>query len=390
MRVLYVAPRYHTNQIPIVKGWMENGHQVMFISQFQSTPEDYSILKPIVLGYWKPLEMLIHMMAKLRYHRRYAVGKEYAIKIKVCIPPLHKMKQYVNEFKPDVMILRERSLYNIPFYRFSVKHHIPCILYNQSPIWDKPDRDQGLLHRILIRFLPAKRMSPVLGKEEVGKVRMKNSFYVPFVIEPRIAPEQKTHFAKGKIQILCVGRYEKRKNLFLLIDVIRDLVSRYDLALTIIGEANDDSQQDYYDRLQKRINEYGMTERCCLLKNLSIEEMYHEYEKADLFVLPSTKERASVSQLEAMSCSVPVICSETNGTACYVVNGKNGYVFRDMDSQDLKEKIELVIADQEKLVQMGINSYNEVMEKYRFSNYYNSILNIIDQNRKENRDEGCI
>lgn len=377
MRVLYVAPRYHTNQIPVVKGWLENGHQVMFISQFQPALEDYSLLKPVVLGYWKPLGILIHMAAKVCFRKQYTLEKEYAIKIKVCIPPIQKMKQYVKEFKPDVMILRERSLYNVPFYQFSVKYHIPCILYNQSPIWDKPNRDQGLAHRILLRFLPQKRMSPVLGTEGMDRVKTKNSFYVPFVIEPRISPERKEHFAEGKIRILCVGRYEKRKNLFLLIDAIKELALKYDLALTIIGEATDDYQRDYYSKLQNQINEYGLSDRCCLLKNLSIEEVYHEYEKADLFVLPSTKERASISQLEAMSCSVPVICSDTNGTACYVINGKNGYIFHDMDAQDLKAKLELAVSDKEKLVQMGISSYNEVLEKYQFSNYYHSILNIV-------------
>lgn len=383
MRVLYVAPRYHTNQIPVVKGWLENGHQVMFISQFRSTPEDYSVLEPVVLGYCCPVNVLIHAAAKLRYRSRYTVEKEYALKIKAGLPPIRKMKRYIEEFAPDVMILRERSIYNIPFCQFARKHKIPSILYNQSPIWDDKDRDRGLGHRLLIRFLPKVRMSPVLGRSEGGNVKMKDSYYVPFVIEPRVAPEEKKHFADGKIHILCVGRYEKRKNLFLLLDTVKELTEQYQIMLTIIGEATDQYQKEYYDRLQKKIRECGLGDRVRLLKNLSIEEMYGEYENADLFVLPSTKERASVSQLEAMSCCVPVICSDTNGTSCYVEDGRNGYVFRDMDGQDLKQKIELAVADKEKLVHMGINSYNEVMEKYRFPNYYHSILDIIHRNNRE-------
>lgn len=379
MRVLYVAPRYHTNQIPVVKGWLENGHKVMFISQFRSTPEDYSVLEPVILGYCRPINMIIHMAAKLRYRSRYTVEKEYALKTKAGLPPIRKMKQYIKEFAPEVMILRERSIYNIPFYQFARKHNISCILYNQSPIWDNKNRDRGLGHRLLLRFLPKARMSPVLGRNGDGNVKTKDSYYVPFVIEPRIMPDEKRHFVDGKTHVLCVGRYEKRKNLFLLLDVIRELSELYPLQLTIIGEATDQHQMEYYDKLQKKTREYKMEGNVCLLKNLSIEEMYKEYENADIFVLPSTRERASVSQLEAMSCCVPVICSDTNGTSCYVVEGKNGYVFRDMDKQDLKQKIQLAVSDKEKLVSMGINSYNETIEKYRFPNYYHSILDIINR-----------
>jgi len=389
MRVLYVAPRYHTNQIPVMKGWLKNGHQVMFISQFKSTPEDYHILKPIILGYSKAIEKLIYFLAKAVYRKKYTVEKEYALKIKIGLPPVKKMKQYLNSFRPDAVIVRERSLYNIPFYRFCRKRNIPCILYNQSPVWDSPDRDSGIGHRVLIHFLPQYRMTPVLGSQGPDKVKMVNSTYVPFVIEPRINPEEKIHFRDGKVQILCVARYEERKNLFMLLDVIHELADSYGISLTIIGEATDEPQCQYYRKLQETVQRYGLEERVSLLKNLNMEQMYQEYAGADLFVLPSTRERASISQLEAMSCSIPVICSDTNGTACYIEPDKNGYVFRDMDSGDLKEKIEKVISDKEKLLYMGECSYNEVVVKYQFSNYFQNILDMIRKAERGDKDDEC-
>lgn len=384
MNVLYVAPRYHTNQIPVVKGWLESGNQVMFISQFQSTNEDYSVLEPVVLGYCRWISRWIHWIAKIRYGRQYTVEKEYAAKIKVGIPPIGKMKRYLKEFAPDVVILRERSLYNIPFYQYCKKRNIPCILYNQSPLWDMPGRDDGLGHRILLSCLPKYRITPVLGKEGQGNIKMKNTFYVPFVIEPHINPMEKKYLSSGKIQIVCVGRYENRKNLFLLIDVLNELKEKYQLYTTIIGEASDAFQKEYYWKLEEKVKEYGLEKEVSLLKNLSQQEIYRTYAKADIFVLPSTRERASVSQLEAMSCGVPVICSDTNGTSCYVIDGKNGYLFHDMDKQDLKQKMEWMVSDKERLVQMGRNSYNEVIEKYQFSNYYQSVLRIIAKENEEN------
>jgi len=378
MRVLYVAPRYHTNQIPIMKGWIENGHQVMFISQFQAAVEDYSILEPIILGYSKALEPFLKVFLRLRYGKSYTEEKEYALRIKIGIPPIGEMKKHMERFGPEVVIVRERSLYNIPFYLYCKKRKISCILYNQSPVWDVPERDSGLAHRLLLYFLPKYRMTPVMGTEDVQKVQMENTSYIPFVIEPHVKPEDKKSFQDGKIQLLCVGRYEERKNLFMLVDVINELKQNKEIFLTIIGEVVDEYQKKYYKKLVDRVKEYGLENQIFLLKNLNQEEIYQKYAEADLFVLPSTRERASVSQLEAMSCSVPVICSDTNGTACYVKNGVNGYLFRDMDEKDLKEKIEWMISDKEKLRQMGANSYKEVIENYQFVNYYKGIKGIVN------------
>ena len=69
MRVLYVAPRYHTNQIPVMKGWQAGGHEVVFISQFAGTPEDYTVLKPIILGYSRIFECFIKGYACLEDRR---------------------------------------------------------------------------------------------------------------------------------------------------------------------------------------------------------------------------------------------------------------------------------------------------------------------------------
>ena len=46
MRFLYVAPRYHTNQVPIIRGLKRKGHEVCFLSQYAGKVEDYSDLTP--------------------------------------------------------------------------------------------------------------------------------------------------------------------------------------------------------------------------------------------------------------------------------------------------------------------------------------------------------
>ena len=108
-------------------------------------------------------------------------------------------------------------------------------------------------------------------------------------------------------------------------------------------------------------------------------EMDEEYKKADVCVIPSTDEPASVSQLEAMSFSLPVICSDANGGACYVEDGITGYHFMDCDQEDLERKLDLLLSDKDKMCDMGAAGYRAVIEKYGFERYYNGIMEIVEK-----------
>ena len=62
---------------------------------------------------------------------------------------------------------------------------------------------------------------------------------------------------------------------------------------------------------------------------------------------PAENEPAAVSHLEAMSHSLPAICSDSNGTQCYIRPGENGYIFKTDDLEDLVECMERIISDRE-------------------------------------------
>ena len=49
MKFLFTAPRFHTNQVPIVKGLTEMGHEVRFFVVFVGATEDHTDCEPLVL-----------------------------------------------------------------------------------------------------------------------------------------------------------------------------------------------------------------------------------------------------------------------------------------------------------------------------------------------------
>lgn len=376
MNVLYVAPRYHTNQVPIMRGWLKNGHNVMFISQLLGTGEDHRDIEPIILGYSKLFDFIFNILNKLQH--RTDVDAKFYISSKAGFPPYFKLKKMIREFKPDVVILRERSLYNIVTYHICKKLQIPAILYNQSPAWEKKRGKTTLLWKLVRELSPKYRMTVSLGEEGPDMIRDPHTYYVSFVMEPHVQPEEKIYCKDGIIHFLFVARFVEWKNHMVLLPAFKNLVQKgYPIHLTTVGQIGSEADQKFYESVVQYLKDNKLEEHVILIKNAGRDKVFAEYKKADVFLLPS-KEPISVSQLEAMSCSLPVICSNLPGKATYVKDRLNGYLVEVNDQNDLQDKMEKMILDQDRLKEMGQKSLELVMQNASFQNYYDSILRIID------------
>lgn len=375
MKVLYMSHRYHTNQTTIMKGWKENGHEVLFLSQYAGKVEDYTWVKPVVVGYSAVFRAFDYLYVHfLKRKDPFAID----MKLKYGIPPLLKLAKYIKEFKPDVAILRERSIYTICMNIICKYNHIPTILYNLSPVWDKPKK-MDLAHKIVWKLVPEYRMTPtnLVGIDFTGLVKDEKGYWAPFLMEPQLSPEEKTYFANDRINVFCIGKYQERKNHQMMIEAVEELLPKYDLHLTIAGEISNSFHKEYYRKVSDYVKAHGLEDRVTFLSNLKRTEIAEEYKRADVYVVPSTGEPASITVIEAMAHSVPAISGTDNGTASYIDYGKTGYVFEDNNKEDLKEKLEKIICDRENLVKMGAAGYRHVKENFQFKNYYGRIEEIL-------------
>ena len=89
-------------------------------------------------------------------------------------------------------------------------------------------------------------------------------------------------------------------------------------------------------------------------------------------MFPTLGEGYGLVLLEAMSCGLPVICSDYAGGNDAVVDGKNGFVFSASNDYELKCKIEWFINNRELLPQMS-RSANESVQSLTWDNYYDGI-----------------
>ncbi|SFH53429.1 Glycosyltransferase involved in cell wall bisynthesis [Lachnospiraceae bacterium NLAE-zl-G231] len=380
MRVLYIAPRYHTNQIAIMNGWVEHGDTVCFLAHYEGRIEDHSSIKPIVVGYSRIFLLIEWFYLRIRKKNENAID----FRLKYGIPPLFKLNKIIKQFSPELLITRERSIYSIFVTLICRFHKYPVILYNQSPLWETSVKDD-LAHKIIRKLTPSYRITPVFcyGQTTECKRKEEKAFYLPFLMEPHLDPANKSHFKDGGIQILTIGKYQERKNHLMMIEVIEELGRTYPVHLVIAGELSNEFHEKYYLEIKKYVISHHLDKMVELKVNLTREEIFSLYMHADIYVLASTAEPAAVSHLEAMSFSLPVITGEDNGTAGYVEDGINGFIFRDNDKEDLKIKIEKMLADRDIIRQMGRESYRLVCEKYQFNIYFEKIIEILKRMEQE-------
>jgi len=382
MRIMYVLHRYHTNQIAIMKGWKEHGDELKLLTWYTGKVEDHTAVVPETLGYSGLFESFYRFYMSLPHRNAFAKD----INLHYGFPPFGKFEKEVKEFKPDLVILRERSIYTMVCYRVCRKYGIPAFLYNLSPVWAEPSYfKHDFMHRFVRSRCPEYRITPTrqIGIDMTGKVRDPHSYWAPFLVEPMCPPEEKKYFYDDRINIFEIGKYQERKNHFMMVRVFARLRERYPkIHLTIAGECSDPFHEEYYNRLCAYLKENHLEDAVTLYRNLSKQEVNDIYRRSDIYVLASTGEPASISVIESMSFCVPSLSGTDNGTADYIRPGITGEVFRDCDEDDLYKKLSGMLANPDRIPEMGAAGYQSVLRQFQFANYYSVIREMMEDQKK--------
>lgn len=83
---------------------------------------------------------------------------------------------------------------------------------------------------------------------------------------------------------------------------------------------------------------------------------------ADVVVCPSLYESFGYVNIEALACGTPVVASHTGGIPEIVVDGYNGLLFERGNPHDLKEKINVLLRDEEVGTRLAANGLQDVVK----------------------------
>lgn len=146
---------------------------------------------------------------------------------------------------------------------------------------------------------------------------------------------------KNPVRILCVAHIRSNKGQDVLLKALA-MLPRGKFQVRLAGAVKDPL---YKAKVVRLINEYCLEEEVVWLGMLGKEALIKEYEKADIFVLPSYREGFGQVILEAMSFGLPMITSRVGAIPELIDHMKNGILVDAGNSGQIMEKIKLLCAD---------------------------------------------
>ncbi len=191
---------------------------------------------------------------------------------------------------------------------------------------------------------------------------------------PDVPPIDK--FCDGKLNILFVGRLEKRKGVNYLLKAYQRAKQEVpDSRLIIVGPGT--RLRHKYERYVRRqgLKDVVFTGR------VSYDELPRYYKTAHVFCAPATgSESFGIILLEAMAIGRPVVASNIDGYARLVTPGAEGLLVPPRDEKALAQALIALMRDESLREQMGARGIRKAKEydwkllAQRILDYYTNIL----------------
>lgn len=248
----------------------------------------------------------------------------------------------------------------INFYVFLSKRdcHMPAVwwLHDSAFFYGGVNADrlcsipQDNLKIVSVGDIPRKAMHELAPQFEIGE-------FLYGTKDKEFVKQIDSH-QESKVCFAVIGYVEKRKGQDILVRAVRQLPVqiRENLQVYIIGK-DTSVMAGNIRREISHIPEIIMTGA------LDTEEFDRIFNRIDVLVCPSREDPMPAAVTEAMRSGIPGIVSDTVGTAGYIHDGVEGWVFRNEDDGELAEKIRWCVEHRDQIRQAGRNARG-VYEKY--------------------------
>lgn len=356
-KILFIAPRFHTNQYYLIKNLLKKNH-IYFISLYEGKIEDHKYLKPEIIKQ-SFFSKKIQSFLKLRFDTFY-------------LPNFLQLLRVLKKIKPDLIILR---IYSRPLlYITSLLSKFlgaKIIYYDQTPSLKLNGFLSFLkyLELIFAKFIfKAAWFSPIL-------LNPSEKDSLPFVVKTKKNINQ----IKGNFKLLMIGKFQKRKGHILLLKALKRLIKNYKINLTMIGEVSNNEHIKNFKNVNNFILKNNLQKNCKLKINMKFQDIEKEYINCNLFVLPSHSEPAAISILEAQGYGRPVVCSDTCGTRTYL-DKSCSRIFKSNDINSLIKSIQFFLDRKNIYNNHIIKSYYNAINKFSSKKFEKSFLNYLKIN----------
>lgn len=177
----------------------------------------------------------------------------------------------------------------------------------------------------------------------------------------------------NKKVILTIGRHVYYKGYEYLIKSLTSVDK--DAILIMVGEG------PLTKRLKYLVKTYNLESKVLMLKNLKRNQLKYLYKICDIFTLPSIEktEAFGIVSAEAMVFKKPtVVCDLKNGVNDLNKNEYNSLYAELRSPDDLSDKLNYLIKNEDYAKKLGKNGYKHVTENYNFNKVAVEIEKVYD------------
>lgn len=149
-------------------------------------------------------------------------------------------------------------------------------------------------------------------------------------------PNLKKLYNNEYLHLGYVGRIEKDKGIIEYLEAFNNLYKKgIKIKGTIIGYGN------YYERAQQYIKDNDLSSIIEIIPGVPQQELGQYYRSMDLLIFSSSRDSESLglTGIEAMACGTPIIGSNIGGIKTYLTDGKNGFLTRIHNTDDIVNAI---------------------------------------------------
>jgi L-malate glycosyltransferase len=296
---------------------------------------------------------------------------------------ISKVRKLVDIIKPDILHSHYASSYGM-LGRMCNYHPFVVSVWG-SDVYEFPVNNP--FNKTLLKYIlngadavcsTSEDMKSVTERYYKGSIRI-----TPFGVDTKHFRQENPVFNKDCITVGVTKGLEKIYGINYLIEGFSEVlktVNNKDIRLLVIGDGTE------RENLINLCVNLGIKHKVDFIGSVSNEYMVHYINKMDIVCIPSLSESFGVSAIEAEACERPVITSNIGGLKEVVINNKTGFLIESKNSNEIADKIKLLINNIELAKQLGKNGRRFVVNRFSWNNNTRIMHGLYDELTKKISD----
>ena len=282
------------------------------------------------------------------------------------------LEKVVRQIRPDIFHIEEEhySLVTYQAIRLAKKYNVKCLFVTLQNIY----KEYPFPFSWIERYNLEKTDYAIAGSKEVKNILVRKGFandrisIIPQGTDTLLfrkieSTELRSKLRLGEFTIGYLGRFVIEKGVMDLLQAVSQIKSKFNLLM--IGSGKIKYKIKY--KIKAEGKRLGILEQIRIIDSIPSSQVPHYINCMDCLVLPSRttkkwKEQFGRVLIEAMSCEVPVVGSDS-GEIPNVI-GDAGLVLKEGDIDDLYSKLELLINNIDLRMELAKKGRQRVLDNF--------------------------